>query len=217
MAECLRMLPLPLMPEFHKKKKAAGAVGRIVTGYGELEFLLAWCAGTALACQTAPNPGSTLPQHRIAGEHEGIRRIFAIRGETNRIDAAKRLIRPVAVKVGIENDYIEIMGSFSSCLRVRNTFAHCNWDQTKKRGLFFVDLEEAARSGPVFPMNPRHADTKTLEMIEEYFVYVTHCLQYVSEFIAIKNELLKHSLPSRPKRMPNLKSNSLLFPHKNPR
>ena len=52
-------------------------------------------------------------------------------------------------------------------------------------------------------MNPRHADTKTLEMIEEYFVYVTHCLQYVSEFIAIKNELLKHSLPSRPKRMPN--------------
>ena len=110
------MLPLPLMPEFHKKKKAAGAVGRIVTGYGELTFLLAWCAGTVLACQTAPNPGSTLPQHRIAGEHEGIRRIFAIRGQTNRIDAAKRLIRPVAVKVGIENDYIEIMGSFSSCL-----------------------------------------------------------------------------------------------------
>jgi len=100
--------------------------------YGELEFILAWCAGTALACETVIKPGHSAPQHRIAGEHEGVQRIFSIRGETNRIDAAKRLIRPAAIKVGLQNDYIELMSSFRACLRIRNTLAHCNWDQSKK-------------------------------------------------------------------------------------
>jgi hypothetical protein len=204
------------MPEFHKKIKNAGSVGRLVTGYGELEFVLAWCAGTAWACQRPPKAGVTPPQHRIAGEHEGLRRIFAIRGETNRFNAAKKLIRPVAVSAGVGNDYIEIMGSFKSCLRVRNTFAHCHWYGTKKRGLFFVDLEEAAKSGPIFPLKVRHADTTTLEMIETYFVYTKECLDYLSQFIAVKSSLMRGPLPSKPKRMPALPSNPTLFPYKSP-
>jgi hypothetical protein len=207
---------MPLMPAFHRRKQNAASVGRLVTGYGELEFLLAWCAGTALACEIPINHGKTAAQHRIAGEHEGVRRIFSIRGETNRIDAAKRLIRPAALKAGMQNDYIELMASFKSCLRIRNSFAHCNWHLSKKRGLFFVDLEEAAKSGSVFPLKQRHADTKTLEMIEQYFVYVFHCLHYLSATLAIKNGLLRGPLPTKPRRLGPLPSNPVLFPYKNP-
>jgi len=208
---------MPLMPAFHRRKQNAASVGRLVTGYGELEFLLAWCAGTALACETPIKHGETAAQHRITGEHEGVRRIFSIRGETNRIDAAKRLIRPAAIKAGAQNDYVELMASFKSCLRIRNTFAHCNWDQSRKRGLFFVDLEEAAKSGSIFPMKQRHADTKTLELIERYFVYVFRCMDHMSATLAIKNDLLRGPLPIKPKRLKPLADNSVLFPYKNPR
>ena len=97
---------MALMPAFHRRKQNAASVGRLVAGYGELEFLLAWCAGTALACQTSIKNGKTAAQHRMAGEHEGVRRIFSIRGESKRIGAAKRLIRPAAINAGLQNDYI---------------------------------------------------------------------------------------------------------------
>ena len=54
----------------------------------------------------------------------------------------KSLFDRLLVNVGIENDYIEIMGSLKSCLRVRNTFAHCNWDQTKNADFSLLILKK---------------------------------------------------------------------------
>ena len=79
---------MPLMPAFHRRKKDAVIVGRLITGYGELELLLAICVGTALATKRNIPDGYTEFQHRHRYEGVGIKLIFRIRGEKNRIDAA---------------------------------------------------------------------------------------------------------------------------------
>ena len=79
---------MPLMPAFHRRKKDSAVVGRLIAGYGELEFLLAMCTGVALAARRKPDPKHTRPRHRIRYEHIGIKRFFKIRGEQNRIDYA---------------------------------------------------------------------------------------------------------------------------------
>jgi hypothetical protein len=43
-----------LLPAFHRRKKDAGAVGRLIAGYGELELGLAKCVGMALALERNP-------------------------------------------------------------------------------------------------------------------------------------------------------------------
>src|SRR5215469_111192 len=65
---------MPLMPAFHRRKKDSAVIGRLIAGYGELEFLLAMCTGVALAARRKPNPKHTKPRHRIRHEHIGIKR-----------------------------------------------------------------------------------------------------------------------------------------------
>jgi hypothetical protein len=134
---------MPLMPAFHRRKKDSAVVGRLIAGHGELEFLLAMCTGVALAARRKPDPKHTRPRHRIRYEHIGIKRFFRIRGEQYRIDYAKKQMHKVFFKMGMRADYIEIMGAMATCLKIRNLFAHCHWGQSKKRGLFFIDLEAA--------------------------------------------------------------------------
>ena len=66
-------------------------------------------------------------------------------------------------------------------------------------------------------MKQRHADTKTLEMIERYFVYVFHYLDYLSVTLAITNGLMRSPLATKPRRLKPLANNPVLFPYKNPR
>jgi hypothetical protein len=45
---------------------------------------------------------------------------------------------------GLKGDYIETMSAMHQCLKIRNLFTHCHWTQSKKRGLFFINLEDVA-------------------------------------------------------------------------
>jgi hypothetical protein len=208
---------MPLMPAFHRRKKDSAVVGRLIAGYGELEFLLAMCTGVALADRREPNPKHTRPRHRIRYEHIGIKRFFRIRGEQNRIDYAKKQMHKVFFKMGMRADYIEIMGAMATCLKIRNLFAHCHWGQSKKRGLFFIDLEAAGRApGRLTLNNFRHADGKTLAQIEDYFWYTFLCLDYLAKEFSIRADLMRGPAPSRPTILRPLKHSHSLFPLRSP-
>lgn len=207
---------MPLMPAFHRRKKDSAVVGRLIAGYGELEFLLAMCAGVALAARRKRNPKHTMPQHRIRYERIGIKRFFKIRGVQNRIDYAKKQMHKVFFKMGMRSDYIEIMGAMAACLKIRNLFAHCHWGPSKKRGLFFIDLEAAGLAPGRLALNFRHADGKTLTQIEDYFWYTFLCLDYLATEFSVRAHLVRGPAPSRPKRLPPLKRPHLLFPLRSP-
>ena len=205
---------MPLMPAFHRRKEESAIIGRLIAGYGELEFLLAMCAGVALAARRKPNPKHTRPRHRIRYERIGIKRFFSIRGEQNRIDHAKKQMHKVFFEMGMQGDYSEIMGAMAACLKIRNLFAHCHWeDHSKKPGLFFINLEAAGRApGRLALKNFRHADGKTLAQIEDYFWYTFLCLDYLAKEFSIRADLMRGPAPSRPARLPPLKHCDLLFP-----
>ena len=206
-----------LLPAFHERKKNAASVGRLVAGYGEIEFLLAWCAGTALACQTPIRPGISKGEHRANHEHEGIAQLYVQRGASARIDLAKNAMRPVIVIHNLDDVFNDAMMLVQLCLRIRNLFAHCNWDQSSKRGLFFVSLEDAAKHHPPLRLRTRHAGTKSLDIAEGYFTSAITILNYVSQAMAVRGQVVIGPEFTKPKRVRELKSDIDLFPYKAPR
>jgi len=208
---------MPLMPAFHDRKEESAVVGRLIAGYAELELLLAICTGVALAASSKPNPKHTRPQHRIRYRRIGIKRFFSKRGVQNRIDYAKKQMHKVYFKMKMRADYIEIMGAMAACLKIRNLFAHCHWGESKKPGLFFIDLEAAGRApGRLALKKFRHADGKTLAKVENYFWYTFQCLEYLETEFSVRAGLLRPPALSRPKRLPPLKCPHLLFPLRSP-
>jgi hypothetical protein len=141
---------MPLMPAFRRRKTSAAIVGRLLAGYGELEFLLAFCVGAADAARIAPKPGQQAGAHRWYHERQAIQDMFRERGESKRFNRAKKRMNKEFAGAGLKGHYIETMGAMHQCLKIRNLFAHCHWTQSRKRGLFFIDLEDAAvTAGPL--------------------------------------------------------------------
>jgi hypothetical protein len=206
-----------LLPAFHKRKKNAASVGRLVAGYGEIEFLLSWCAGTALACRTPIKPGMSKGEHRAHYKHEGIAQLYGKRGESARIDFAKDAMRSVIVRHDLDAEFSDAIMLVQLCLKIRNLFAHCNWDQSSKRGLFFVSLEDAAKQRSPLGFKTRHAGTKSLEIAEEYFTSTITILNYISQAMAFRGQVAIGPEFTKPKRVRGLKSDIKLFPYKSPR
>jgi hypothetical protein len=124
---------MPLMPAFYRRKKAAAIIGRIIAGFGELEFVLARCAGTALAYRRLSKCVNPY-QHRMQYENFGVTLMFRRRGEKMRIDWASRMARGPFRSLGIEHLLNEALSATRACLLFRNLFAHCHWAQSKRRG-----------------------------------------------------------------------------------
>lgn len=206
---------MPLMPAFRRRKKSAAIVGRLLAGYGELELLLAICVGTADASRITPKPGHQIGQHRNLHEHLAIKDMFKERGETNRFKKAKKRMNRDFTNAGMKGDYINAMGAMHQCLKIRNLFSHCHWAQSKKRGLFFINLEDAAIApGDLKLSEFRHADPKTLAKIEDYFWYTFEWLDYLAHALAIKTTVMRGPAPIRPKRKHALPKHDVLFPLK---
>jgi hypothetical protein len=206
---------MPLMPAFRRRKKSAAVVGRLLAGYGELELLLAYCVGTADAARTKPKPGQQIGEHRIHYENQAIKDLFRNRGGYERLKMAKKRMNKAFAEAGLKNDYIETMGAMQKCLEVRNLFAHCHWAQSKKRGLYFINLEDAAiASGPLKLDSIRYADPKILARLEDYFWYTFECLDFLAKALAVKKNLMRGPVPPQPPRKPTLPKHHVLFPLK---
>jgi hypothetical protein len=201
------------MPAFHKRKKNALTIARLVAGYGEVEFLLAWTAGAALACQTPVSSGVSKGEHRHNFEKEGLIRIFSIRKNSARIDEAKKISRPALTEHKLIDLYCDTLVLVWRALEIRNLFAHSHWDQRTQRGLFFVNLEESAKHGHPIKLITRHASTKSLATAESYFISAIEQLNYIAQSLAVRGGVAIGPEFTKPKKINGgVKTIDALFP-----
>jgi hypothetical protein len=171
-----------LNPALHRHPDEAAIIGRIVVGFGELEYLLVVCAGRA-----------------IDNRDRIIKALYRLKTTSSRIDAADALIRPVFLGHVLEQDYATMMEAISCCLKIRNQYAHCNWaDEPNGGPLFFTDLQSSAdTNSPDIEHNWRHIDVALLEAQEEYFVFAQSYLYFFEYALSVIQG--KPIYPSPPK------------------
>ncbi len=116
-----------ILDAFQRHPAEAAIIGRMLAGYGELEFELHSCLGAALDC-----------------DEEAMRAMFRVRGEKQRIEIADALMRKRYHAIGLGEQYCEAIGAMHWCRTCRNRYAHCHW-WSDTNGLFFLSLETAAR------------------------------------------------------------------------
>ena len=105
---------MTVMPLFLKHPEEGAIIGRILAGYGELEYHMAEC----------------LTDH-VHSEDAAFRLIFRTRlSENGRIAAVDSLMRPALVDLGLSAEYANAHGAIKHCARIRNQYAHCHWTET---------------------------------------------------------------------------------------
>lgn len=162
---CFGVRVMGFLPAFDTFPREGGHIGRMLAGYGELEFDLCTCLGVAL------------------GDHNAaLRAMFRPRGEESRILIADALMRKKYADVGLKDNYDTMLGALRYCKTVRNRYAHCHWyDYDAARGLCFMSLEDAADSSALeMPMvTLHHVDEPLLESQVKYFHYTSGILQFL--------------------------------------
>jgi hypothetical protein len=117
-----------VLPAFLRYPNEGLIIGRILAGYGELEFEMCECLFTT-------NNDVDL----------SIKHLFSQRGELRRIKIADGLMRTKYADAGLGNTaYESFMADMDWCRGIRNQYAHCNWYDKEGEGLSFVDLEATA-------------------------------------------------------------------------
>jgi len=155
---------MAFLPAFDAFPKEGAHIGRMVAGYGELEFDLCTCLGVAI------------------GDHNAaLRALFRPRGEEARILIADALMRKTYAVAGLGDNYDAMLGAIRYCKSVRNRYAHCHWFYDDDAGLFFMSLEDAADSSALTtPMiNLRHVDEPLLARQAKFFWYTSGILQFL--------------------------------------
>lgn len=168
---------MSLMPCFELEQafKEGVILGRILTGYGELELTLCECL--------------------IAVEDqldEPIRNIFGGRSAEGRIKAKKRLLEEYK-KASLQNELAEALDDMEWCRQIRNQYAHCSWYWTQQEGLCFVNLEELAKQSTAIlgVMDDRHPiDVTLLYAQETFFNYVKESFTHLSSAYRAWNQTL---------------------------
>jgi hypothetical protein len=141
-------------------------LGRLLTGYGELELQMCSCLIAVEGIFDVP-----------------IRTIFSksVRAE-QRIRIAKRVLKSDFANAGLLADLSRAMTDLNWCREIRNQYSHCHWYWTPREGLCFVNLEELARQPTTISslMAIRHPiDVALLTAQEEYFWYVKQCFMHL--------------------------------------
>jgi hypothetical protein len=198
-----------MMPAFSDWPQHAAVIGRILAGYGELEFRLSKLVGYAMSAGVEYS----------AGHRKALRALFEQRGEAARLKHAHLLVAGEMRKVVSSprrNVYEDAKKAMDECREFRNMFAHCHFDTLKHGrstdGLFFVELEDAvnpkreksvaqklgksvakkrvktiahdreksvARELDTIEFRWQSASYKRLREIEAFFDYTATCLEYV--------------------------------------
>lgn len=177
-------------PAFDLHSRQGALVGKLISSFGELEFLLAVCVG-----------------HAIGHPTRALRAMFRIKTTTARIEAADALARDTFDALGIATEYAETIGAIRCCLKIRNQYAHCHWaaDPMKKRtGLFFANLERTAERTHEWEYDFRHVSLSLLKEQEAYFDYTQQWLYYLEREL-VRQEKLGIPVFPKPKVRPQPK------------
>jgi hypothetical protein len=156
-----------LVKAFRAFPEEALIIGRLLTGYTDIEYQLCLCAG-------------------MGGEDvaRAITDIFSKRGETRRVKIANSLGGAGYAAAGLGSAFDEAIEDMILCLRIRNQFAHCIWHDDHTRRLAFAHMEEiAAPKGPgADPINLTfsYVDMPLLNHQEAFFFYTKDNLNYLN-------------------------------------
>jgi hypothetical protein len=117
-----------IIPAFRDAPAEATVVGRLLSGYSELELEMMQCV------------------HLVSGDLDGaVRALYGKRGERKRVLNARKQSAPVFGSIGLAPQHRETFGDMDWCRAIRNQYAHCAWYYTSREGLCFTDLEKLAR------------------------------------------------------------------------
>ncbi len=176
-----------MMPFFNDFPEEAAVVGRLLTGYGELELELAQCVGAATGDIDA-----------------AITTLFKKRGADTRIKTAGNLAETLYDEAGLGDDYRTTVDDMDCCRAIRNQYAHCHWYPRAQDGLGFIDLEDIANNGrPLWPLEAhRHlVDLTFLEKQEEFFCNVRRWFWYLAGEYKVRIKTLNRHDWVRPPRL----------------
>jgi hypothetical protein len=138
-----------LLHDFERFPEEAAIIGRIIAGYGELEYWWAKCLGRTLN-----------------DDDSALRMVFRQR-DAKRIETADALMRPAYQKAGLGDKYNEMLGAIRHCRTIRNQYAHSHWISYHEAGLFFGSFEHDANKkgdGGPFTIPFRHVDVPLLQL-----------------------------------------------------
>lgn len=187
--------PYRINPAFDRFPEEARLVGKLLAGFGELEYCV--CRNAAHASDIVGTVGAYT---------DVMRALYRLRTTASRIDAADALSKRLFGKAGLEEAYVTAHAMVRACQRVRNQFAHCNWTDAPgmpEADLFFTDLQAAAEAQDGFDFAWRHIDVKLLENHVAYFALTREWLSYLDLELAVKRgRLSPHPWPAPPERAP---------------
>lgn len=173
-------------PAFHRWPKEAAIVGRLLAAFGELEYQIALLASHAMTGTLQPYPPI-------------LRALYRLRSTSSRIDAADALARPAFARLKLVEDYSGMLVGVKRCLAIRNQFAHCNWADHERGGLFFVDLQDAAAKDDEWEHDWFHVDDSLLSQHELFFVETQSWIFYLDHEVLLRMETIKsHAFPRPP-------------------
>jgi hypothetical protein len=151
------------VPGLDKHPKEAAIIGRLLAGYGELEFALGLCV-TAV----------------IGDIDVMVKVLFRSRGEEARISIADALVRHKFVGTPLYEPYQQAISDMQHCKTIRNQYAHCHFDGQDTDVLRFVDLEKTAKSTTDTVVKRTPLGLDVLQAQEEFFGFVEWRLFWLS-------------------------------------
>ncbi len=156
----------PIMPAFDRYPKEAELIGKILAGYGDLEFALCHCVSQA------HNDFDMV-----------LKAMFRARGEAQRIKIADAMGHSQFGTLKMGGRFSQAIDDMHECRKIRNRYAHCNWHDDLTGGLGFVDLEEIAKKrkpADLTNLTIRRLNVAVLSQQVDYFSYVDDCLTYLN-------------------------------------
>ncbi len=175
-----------IMPAFERHPKEAEIIGRLLAGYGELEFDLALCAAATMD-----------------DKDSAVRVVFRVRGEETRILVTDALMRVKYEDAGLAEPYARAISGMHWCRKLRNQYAHCHWADDDKR-LRFTNIEKAARSNNrTVGLTIVGVDLDLLQSQEAFYKYVQDLFHYLyHEYLKLEGTLSSHVFSIPPNKEP---------------
>jgi hypothetical protein len=187
-------VPRPILTHFHRFAVEGEIVGRLLTGYANLEVGLLHSVSMVLGDFDTP-----------------LKAMFNKRGESRRINEAVKLGQRGYEALRLGTDFQRAIAAMRYCLLIRNQYSHWVWWNDNSGKIAFANLEDVALRKSAIKelgkLKPHHVDATLLSSQEAYFAYTDQCLawaNYEGRFRAgslVRNPLTK---PKRRKR-PNLR------------
>jgi hypothetical protein len=116
------------MPAFNAFPDDEKIIGRLLTGYTNLEVGLMHCV------QIVRDDFDTV-----------LKAMFRARGESARVDIADAFGRHFYDALGLGTEFAMGIAATRHCLKIRNQYSHCAWWDDRSGNLAFANLEDIAK------------------------------------------------------------------------